>query len=439
MLNVAPVAELRDYFSVRTWNLVYLREENQQSPVEQLSLTAIRLWKQFSGKDKQENEKVRAGTEAAKMETKSNSTGNESRKRTHSSAFSSRLRTPRTAPSPPHDAKRAASRKTRSGTHHGDPEYSVERDPKVARLTKLRDGGLCAVSRLYGVEACHIYPWCAFGCEDKETPKKREEKQRQIREFWGFVEMFWPAEKVARVKAKIFKDHRTTELRGTETVANMITLCSTLHRYHTYGLFALRPVRETNDGTQLEVEFHWLPPQERAKDTRMNLMDVPPSSHGLTGTGAPGQYFIRYDDGPLNPTPLQSGTRFTMTTDDPVKKPLPDAELLELQWFMQRILTLSGAAGWKEEDFDHDTDASVDPLLAVEQSSDVASSVDERQDIVPSTELPGSGPDVEQWIEGVPSDPSRSSSQQSPNSFPRSRSSSLSGSVEILDEDGPYT
>jgi hypothetical protein len=40
----------------------------------------------------------------------------------------------------------------------------------------------------------------------------------------------------------------------------------------------------------------------------------------------------------------ESGQRIKIHTDDPDKKPLPSFELLELQWFLQRIQGMAGAA-----------------------------------------------------------------------------------------------
>jgi hypothetical protein len=59
-----------------------------------------------------------------------------------------------------------------------------------------------------------------------------------------------------------------------------------------------------------------------------------------------------------------------MTTDDPASKPLPDPGLLEMQWYLQRILAMSGSAGWNEEDFDYDDPDAVDALPSVEQWQD---------------------------------------------------------------------
>lgn len=161
--------------------------------------------------------------------------------------------------------------------------------------------------------------------------------------------MFWPEAKVDAWRAKIFHDNGTSY--GTETVENMITFTATLHNFHTEGAFALRPVRITADKTQLELEFHWLKRQVRDARAMVDLRDLPMSSRGLKDSGH-GQFLCFMDNGV--PTQLVSGHRFIMTTDDPVNKPLPDPGLLELQWHLQRILAMSGGAGWKEDDSDDD-------------------------------------------------------------------------------------
>lgn len=171
----------------------------------------------------------------------------------------------------------------------------------------------------------------------------------------------------------------------------MLTLTSTLHRFHFEGAFALRPVRMSDDKTKLELEFHWLARQQRASTAKVDLMEQPLSSRDRTDSQR-GFAFCRFDNS-TKPTPLVSGTRFTMTTDDPTSKPLPDPGLLEMQWHLERILAMSDSAGRKEEDFDYDDpDAAVDAL-----------------------------PSVEQWLDDQPAD------------VDKSRCSSPSESVEIVD------
>ena len=307
-----------------TWKNVYA--ESEQTLPEREALDAIRLWIQRP---------------AVKDTTPASS------KRSHSVAFpqpthSSPLRPLPTTPL-------AHLPRTRSGKSSGSREYSPVRDRKLAERCKERDHGLCVVSRIGGVEACHLYPWCAFG----------EKEPDRVRRFWAILRMFWPEDKVNSWHAKIFQDNRTSPRRGTETVENMFTLTATLHCFHSEGAFALRSVRISDDKTQLELEFHWLARQQRDSTAKVDLRDEPLSSRDRTDSRA-GVTFCRFEDS-MKPTPLISGTRFMMTTDDPTNNPLPDPGLLELQWHLQRVVAMSGAAGWEEEDFDYDDlDAATD-------------------------------------------------------------------------------
>jgi hypothetical protein len=125
----------------------------------------------------------------------------------------------------------------------------------------------------------------------------------------------------------------------------------------------------SDDNTQLELEFHWLARPRRDSITRVDLLEQPLSSLNRTESTGEATFCI-IDNSTKKPILLYSGYRFTMRTDDPENLPLPDPGLLEMQWHLQRILAMSGAAGWKEEDFDHDLDAAVDAIPSVEQWPD---------------------------------------------------------------------
>ncbi|KAI4665279.1 uncharacterized protein J4E78_002739 [Alternaria triticimaculans] len=142
---------------------------------------------------------------------------------------------------------------------------------------------------------------------------------RQI--YVGTLRTFWKAEDVDAWSGQIFVDDNAN-FRGTETVANMISLTSTLHTFHTQGAFALRPVQISDDKKQLELEFHWLVIEKREKGTKAKLMDMPESSEDRTESGDGYGPFARRD--PNGSQLLKSGHRFIMSTDDPLQKPLPD-------------------------------------------------------------------------------------------------------------------
>ncbi|KAF2249690.1 hypothetical protein BU26DRAFT_593003 [Trematosphaeria pertusa] len=248
---------------------------------------------------------------------------------------------------------------TRSKSRLGGREFSPTRVESVADRCKERDGHLCAVSRMAAVDAAHIYPWCAFG---GKTPKR-------VVNFWDVLRMFWSPEKVDGWRAKIFQDPRQPN-RGTETVENMLTFTATLHRFHSAGVFALRPVQKSADNTQLELEFHWLVREERKSTTKVDLLDEPLSSINRMESGNGYGPFIRIGPADGSPIILRSGTRFTLSTDDVTNKPLPDPGLLELQWHLQRIVAMSGAAGWRDLDYFDDDDDNDGTGVAVRDTVD---------------------------------------------------------------------
>ena len=64
---------------------------------------------------------------------------------------------------------------------------------------------------------------------------------------------------------------------------------------------------------------------------------------------------------------------FTVTTNDPDKKPLPSFKLLELQWILQRVVAMSGICC--ESSFDYSSDRVYDwipPPQSLYSSPDVA-------------------------------------------------------------------
>ncbi|KAG9232479.1 hypothetical protein BJ875DRAFT_77387 [Amylocarpus encephaloides] len=73
----------------------------------------------------------------------------------------------------------------------------------------------------------------------------------------------------------------------------------------------------------------------------MSLLTTPSSTQGLDqNSGAfrgPVELF-------KNRQNIRSGDYFKLQTDDPATKPLPSFQLLELQWFLQRIQGMVGAA-----------------------------------------------------------------------------------------------
>jgi hypothetical protein len=53
-------------------------------------------------------------------------------------------------------------------------------------------------------------------------------------------------------------------------------------------------------------------------------------------------------------TGIRSGQVFSFKTTEPEGQPLPSWELLEMQWYLHRLVAMSGAAGWPILEWDDD-------------------------------------------------------------------------------------
>lgn len=132
----------------------------------------------------------------------------------------------------------------------------------------------------------------------------------------------------------------------------MVCLKAKVHDLWKNGRFALRPVDKPDEKT-LVLEFHWQ--REMEWEGNVDLMNEPKSSRGLDSykNGGP---LLRIPSGVKGQSKIiRSGDSITMTTPDPEKLPLPTWDLLEMQWYLQRVAAMSGVAG-DDEGFYHDED-----------------------------------------------------------------------------------
>lgn len=123
------------------------------------------------------------------------------------------------------------------------------------------------------------------------------------------------------------------------------------------GKCAFRPVWKSE--TELELEYHWLPKQPHGHLDDVPLSQQQPSTQGLRDSG--GSILTTSEF-----VPLCSGQRFTLRTEDPENLPLPSFALLEMQWKLNQIVSLSAApeATNLEEDPD---DGDVSPVPAFDR------------------------------------------------------------------------
>ncbi|KLJ06167.1 hypothetical protein EMPG_10407 [Blastomyces silverae] len=189
------------------------------------------------------------------------------------------------------------------------------RSRHVSTRCKERDAHRCVISKLAGpLDAAHIVPY-SLNREDKRDA------------FFNLIKNFW-TERSEKLR-NILKD-------GTELVENMLTFTPTVHSFHSAGLFALQPVDASHDGKSLKLKFYWLQQRESHSSTMVKITDLPefPNDVKLEDIN-----MYSSKDGHL----IQSGEVIELTTSDPEKYPLPNWDLLEIQWILQRLTALRGA------------------------------------------------------------------------------------------------
>ncbi|KAF4631716.1 hypothetical protein G7Y89_g6415 [Cudoniella acicularis] len=169
---------------------------------------------------------------------------------------------------------------------------SITRSKSARDNAAQRDSNRCVLTGSQAIEIAHIYPFC-FLKEEKDGFSKRHS-------FWDMLKNFWPEEKVAAWEAELFPN-------GT----------------HRNGLENARKPYYTFEGRTRLLE-------QRSLD----------SNNG-----------IRLADlrGPQDFRLLKSGDIFEIKTDDAEVRPLPSFKLLEMQWFLQRVIGMAGAADVEED------------------------------------------------------------------------------------------
>jgi hypothetical protein len=149
--------------------------------------------------------------------------------------------------------------------------------------------------------------------------------------FGGSWGVFWAGDRIAEWRKMIFPnpDHPDT---GVEACFNLISLSASAHWHWNKGRFTLKPLEMSDDKKKLTVQFFWHPQYSHGNKDPVNLLKEPVSSRDSRWAKKEEMeyYLTRRQDG--SPRDIQSGEVFTFTTDDPVIRPLPSLELLDMQW-----------------------------------------------------------------------------------------------------------
>jgi hypothetical protein len=156
-------------------------------------------------------------------------------------------------------------------------------------------------------------------------------------DFWNVLKAFWSDDRIQKWRDAIFPDNRD---QGLETCYNLLCLSPDAYAYWTKAYFVLKL---SDDEKRLDVKFYWTPKYDRLPKS---ILTTPQSSEG--SDSRPKKKLLHF---PID-RPICSGDMFSLTTDDPVTRPLPHWALLEMQWTLHRLTAMRGGA----DDFDNDDD-----------------------------------------------------------------------------------
>lgn len=178
-------------------------------------------------------------------------------------------------------------------------------------------------------------------------------KSREVDLFWKALRWLCTKERVDAWRDAIFRD-----ADGTEIVENMICLSPSAHAMHVKGIFALEPLDTDSEGKWMTVRFWWLCFDITGDFALATVPQLPSDFDGYA-----------YNMGLHNiktSRSIRSGDVVTLETNNPTTHPLPDTRLLEIQWLMNRVTAISGAAKPQHpeegDDSDLDSDSDYDLL-----------------------------------------------------------------------------
>lgn len=182
---------------------------------------------------------------------------------------------------------------------------------------KDRDQRCLITSRLKKYcHAAHVFPY-SLG----------KSQNHSALDIWKVLEMFWGLERKTRLQEFIFGDpnHVATDPRKKtriNSLYNMLTLCPDAHALWAAGQFILEPIHDDSSNLQSRATSRQMPDFEGLKEL---LIDAALTSFEIINPTRA----LFFDH--VTETPIRDGHIITFSTSDPISKPLPSKDLLELQ------------------------------------------------------------------------------------------------------------
>ncbi|CAK7218907.1 hypothetical protein SCUCBS95973_003642 [Sporothrix curviconia] len=212
------------------------------------------------------------------------------------------------------------------------PTTTSTRSQAAATATRARDGNACILTGVCMPDAAHIFPHSA--AKSPETKVKLD----ILFGFWG--------EETREKWGALFKDRAVTE-----SPQNELSLGKHMHCMWDKVYFALKPVSATD--REVTVQFHWIKRDNCRALTAKDVLANPNTfmkeicSGDARGWGIP-QVAHRQSG-----ARILTGQLFTIRADKP--EHLPSMELLQLQWDLMKVASMTGAADMYD-DYDYDYD-----------------------------------------------------------------------------------
>ncbi|KAE8380422.1 hypothetical protein BDV26DRAFT_257341 [Aspergillus bertholletiae] len=282
-----------------------------------LSRGAVKAWLAHSGK--------RTGQTAESIELTKEPTKEPTEEPTKGAAGSSKI----------------PQKRKSGGDSSGSPsKFRLKRSIPAKEIARERDNGRCIVTKMgEPIQVYHIYPF-ALG--------KKAESQRE--DFWLLLSIFWSSKTIAKWKKELMGGENP------EVPQNLLCLSSIVHDLWGSARLAFKPIKISKDKTSLTMQFWWLPHREYSD--RVALQVAPSLPSNLKASPLNAKLWDCDTD-----QPIYSGQLITMTTHDPVAMPLPSLDLLHMQWMLNRVAAMSGAADVMDEDFEDDLEGLGDLVL----------------------------------------------------------------------------
>ena len=195
-------------------------------------------------------------------------------------------------------------------------EHGLRGVPIGTKHALIREQSRCAITQDEQGQLCFFQIFPGLSLLDGRSWEGSE--------FWGFLTFFWDKDMVDRWANAVFRNP-FDPLDAVDGIHNQLWVRADLFELLAMNKVALHPTMAWGDGIGVDVELQWLPRQNHRHFDMVDLLKAPvhDSHHHHQVGGYPS---------------LQR--EYSIITPDRFNLPLPDVHLLEMQWYMKRILAL---------------------------------------------------------------------------------------------------